>query len=104
MTLADVHTRFVNAVVVGFVDHYPMQDSPSCTLGDATRWVQEMLLNPDCPREKVEDTAKAIFEGFHSSYATDSKRYRFHLISYQDELLKVMFERSFQWESQSIIR
>jgi hypothetical protein len=66
--------------------------------------VQDRLFNPAATRESVDNFAKEILSDFQSVVPkNDSKRYQFRVLEEREELLKVIFEESFQYEPEPVI-
>jgi hypothetical protein len=89
---------FVHIVVNGFVASREQADLSAVT------WVQESLFNPAATREDVDKFAKKILSEFQSAVPkNDSKRYQFRTLKESEELLKIIFEESFQHKPAPVI-
>jgi hypothetical protein len=99
MTAPVIKNPFVHVVVSEFIDRQKGDHLAPIT------WVQEQLFNPECKQDEVENFARGLLLEVRSSVPkNDSKRYQFRPPKASDDLLKVVFETSFQHNPQRVIR
>jgi len=97
MILTQNYNPFLNTVLKGLEFNSPSG------LKEVKEWLNEALQSKE-ESEKIEEKAKLLIKEFHGlQRIKSSSRYKFTAISAKNELLKIIFDQSFNRNSNAII-